>query len=165
VSVEKAIYIRPLRESDQKLWADWLFQYRATSHFDPELYKRGICDVYVAYTKADGIIAFFSVNRAFVHSAPAPKPGLDSGMYVRAMAAMQSHLVTRANEEKVAEIYVQPSSGDHFADILRDYSNFEDCKLPFLCLRVHTLESQLVQSAAIPEQPLAENPFDGNERS
>jgi hypothetical protein len=158
VSVAPAIYIRPLRESDQKLWAAWLFQHRKTSHFDPELYKRGLCDVYAAYTKQDGVIAFFSVNRAFVHSAPAPRPGLDSSMYVRAMAAMQAHLVTKANEEKVAEIYVQPSSGEHFAEILRDYSTFEDAKLPFLCLRVHTLESQ-------PVDPVAENSDNGHERS
>jgi hypothetical protein len=140
MSVEKPIYIRPLRESDKKLWAAWLYEHRNVSHFDPQMYERGLCDIYVAYTKADGIICFFSVNRAFVHSAPAPKPGLDSGTYLRAMAAIQAHLVTRANQERVAEIYVQPSSADRFADILRDFSSFQDCKQPILVLRVHDLE-------------------------
>lgn len=102
------INIRRMEPSESPLFVEWLYQNRKLNHFDPEIFKRGQADVYVAEDET-GILYFLPVRILWMFDSVAPRPGLGADMAKDCLRAFQQEFVQKADSANVSEIVFRAS--------------------------------------------------------
>src|SRR5277367_3042953 len=108
--MSKQIWIRPMKSEPQytaeevfaekKLFAEYLYANREKNRFDPEIFLKNQCKVFVAYDD-EKIRGFVPVRTSYTIESLAMEPGLSPITEAKVLQAFQHTLVNKAAENNV----------------------------------------------------------------
>lgn len=98
------VWIRPFRDEDKKIHAEWLFAGREKNRFDPDIFTKKQAKVYVAYDDS-GPVGFIPVVNGNIVESLAFRPGLSPITEAAALRAWQTVIVNEMHEKNIPDLY------------------------------------------------------------
>jgi len=98
------VWVRPFRDEDKKVHAEWLYAGRDKNRFDPDIFTKKQAKVYVAFDDT-GIVGFIPVVNGNIVESLAFKPGLSPITEAAALRAWQTVMIYEMHVNNIPDAY------------------------------------------------------------
>lgn len=102
------IQIRPILPEERGVFVQWLHENRDNNRYDPEIYRKGQVDIYVAYDST-GPLYFIPFRNVWCWDSLAPRPDISPLRAALCLEKFQEFFTARAKEANVGEMIFRAS--------------------------------------------------------